>query len=299
MNAAAHVEAAYDSTMTYLLVFATAACVLLLCLFFPETVAAVRQWIRKRLTASTRRGVDHMQLVRGSACRSWGATWRTIHRVAYGIVATRKLASLLAGLALIPPLLALTFAAGTIELDGFERHQGPSKGAMPVVAALLEGEHLAPPLPLPPELFTTRDVVTVRPALATASRAWELLDDAFSQKLLLVYRSMKDQYGYEMVLLEGYRSPERQNELAAAGSHVTNAAAWQSYHQYGLAADSAFLKDGRVVISERDPWAMRGYELFGDLAAAAGLTWGGNWKMADLGHVEWRKAGARTRNSDP
>jgi peptidoglycan L-alanyl-D-glutamate endopeptidase CwlK len=187
----------------------------------------------------------------------------------------------------------LTFAAGTIELDGFERHLGPSKDAMPVVAALLEGEHLAPPLPLPPELFTTREVITVRPALATASRAWELLDDAFSQKLLQVYRSMKDQYGYEMVLLEGYRSPERQNELAAAGSHVTNAAAWQSYHQYGLAADSAFLKDGRVVISERDAWAMRGYQLFGEVAAAAGLTWGGNWKMADLGHVEWRRPRAR------
>jgi peptidoglycan LD-endopeptidase CwlK len=295
VNAAVHVEVAHDSTMTYLIVFAVAACVLLLGLFFPETVAAVRQWTRERFTATTRRGADHVRLAHGSLSRSRGAAWQTIRRVAYDITARRKLVSLLIGIALVPPLLTLTFATGTIELDGYEPYQGASKDATPVVVALLEGEHLAPPLPLPPEMFTTRDVVTVRPALATASRAWELLDDAFSQKLLQAYRLMKDQYGYEMVLLEGYRSPERQNELAATGSHVTNAAAWQSYHQYGLAADSAFLKDGRVVISERDPWAMRGYQLFGEVAAAAGLTWGGNWKMADFGHVEWRRAGARKR----
>ena len=293
------IEATDDSTMTYLIVLAVAACGVILGMLFPETVAAVRQWTRERFTASTRLGADHLRLARGSVLRSWSATWQSMRRVAYDIVAGHKVASLLTGLALIPPILALTLAAGTIELDGFERHQGLSKNAMPVVAALLEGEYLTPPLSLPPELFTTREVVTVRPALATASRAWELLDDAFIQKLLQVYRSMRDQYGYEMVLLEGYRSPERQDELAAAGSHVTNAAAWQSYHQYGLAADSAFLKDGRVVISERDPWAMRGYQLFGEVAAAAGLTWGGNWTMADLGHVEWRKAGVRTRNSDP
>jgi peptidoglycan L-alanyl-D-glutamate endopeptidase CwlK len=279
--------------MTYLVVVAMAACVVLLGLFFPEVFASVRQWIRERFTSSTRRGANHVRFAHGSVSRHCGAAWRATRSMASDIVASRTLVVVLAGLAVIPPIVALTFSAGTVELDGFERHHGSSKGAMPVVAALLDGEHLAAPLPLPPEMFTSRDVVTVRPALATASRAWELMDDAFSQKLLQVYRLMKDQYGYEMVLLEGYRSPERQNELAAAGSHVTNAAAWQSYHQYGLAADSAFLKDGRVVISERDPWAMRGYRLFGEVAAAAGLTWGGGWKMADLGHVEWRRAGVR------
>jgi peptidoglycan L-alanyl-D-glutamate endopeptidase CwlK len=59
-----------------------------------------------------------------------------------------------------------------------------------------------------------------------------------------------------------------------------------SYHQYGLAADSAFFRDGKVVISERDPWAMRGYQLYGEIAAQVGLTWGGSWKMQDYGHVE-------------
>jgi peptidoglycan L-alanyl-D-glutamate endopeptidase CwlK len=115
-----------------------------------------------------------------------------------------------------------------------------------------------------------------------------LLDPDFTQRLLLVFKVMRDRYGYEMVLLEGYRSPERQNRLADAGSHVTNARAFQSWHQFGLAGDCAFLRNGKVVISEKDPWAMRGYQLYGQVAEATGMTWGGRWKMMDFGHVELR-----------
>lgn len=99
---------------------------------------------------------------------------------------------------------------------------------------------------------------------------------------------MAEKHGYTMVLIEGYRTPERQNALAAIGAHVTRARAYQSYHQHGLAADSAFLSDGKIVISEKNPWAMRGYQLFGEVAESVGLTWGGNWQMMDLGHVELR-----------
>ena len=62
-----------------------------------------------------------------------------------------------------------------------------------------------------------------------------------------------------------------------------------SYHQHGLAADFAFLRDGRIVISEQDPWAMRGYALLGEIAEATGLTWGGRWSLKDYGHVELRR----------
>ncbi len=158
-----------------------------------------------------------------------------------------------------------------------------------VVGALLQGEQLVPPPPLPPEVFTTAEVESVRPQLSSADRRWDLLDADFRQRLLLAYRLMKEEQGYEMALIEGYRSPERQNMLAGLGAQVTNAAAWQSYHQYGLAADSAFLRDGKLVITERDPWAMKGYELYGDIAQRVGLTWGGRWQNRDLGHVELRK----------
>jgi peptidoglycan L-alanyl-D-glutamate endopeptidase CwlK len=167
------------------------------------------------------------------------------------------------------------------------------------IAVLLEGEQLAPPPPLPPEVFTTREVELVRPDVIHASRNWGLLDVEFTQRLLVVYKLMKERHGYEMVLIEGYRSPERQARLFEQGAHVTQAGANMSYHQYGLAADSAFFRDGKVVISERDPWAMRGYQLYGEIAAQVGLTWGGNWKMQDYGHVELRRPGVLGRTLTP
>jgi peptidoglycan L-alanyl-D-glutamate endopeptidase CwlK len=159
------------------------------------------------------------------------------------------------------------------------------------IEALLAGERLVPPPPIPPEAFTTREVELVRPNLVNASRNWDLLDPDFRQRLLLAYQIMRDQYGYQMALIEGYRSPERQQELSEKGPSVTNASAYQSYHQYGLAADNAFIRDGKIVISEKDPWAMRGYQLYGETAERVGLTWGGRWKLMDLGHVEYHKPG--------
>lgn len=167
------------------------------------------------------------------------------------------------------------------------------------IASLLAGERLVPPAPLPPEVFTTREVELARPMARFASRDWDLLDQDFAQRLLMVYRIMREQHGYEMVLIEGFRSPQRQEQLAAMGGHVTKVGAFRSYHQFGLAADSAFLRHGKVVISEKDTWAMRGYELYGEVAASLGLTWGGGWKnLKDLGHVELRRPGVLRRSSD-
>jgi peptidoglycan L-alanyl-D-glutamate endopeptidase CwlK len=162
------------------------------------------------------------------------------------------------------------------------------------VAELLRGERLVAPPSLPPELFTTREVEQVRPMTATASRQWELLQDGFRQRLLMVFKQMREQHGYEMVLLEGYRSPERQAALAALGPSVTRAGPFESLHQQGMAADCAFMRDGRILISERDAWAMRGYEKYGEVARGLGLTWGGDWRsLKDYGHIEWRVATAR------
>jgi len=103
---------------------------------------------------------------------------------------------------------------------------------------------------------------------------------------------MRERHGYEMALIEGYRSPERQNQLAALGKQVTQVGAFGSYHQVGLAADCGFLRNGRLVISEQDPWAARGYELYGEVARSTGMVWGGGWRsLKDLGHVELRRPG--------
>lgn len=187
----------------------------------------------------------------------------------------------------VPPLLALMLS-GRSMLSGYD---SDSRAINEQIAGLLQGEQLTAPVPPPPLAFTTAEVTLVRPMLDSANRNWQLLDPAFAQRLLLVFRIMKDRHGYDMAILEGYRSPERQNALAAAGPSVTNAKAFQSYHQFGLAADCAFLRDGKLVISEKDPWAMRGYQLYGVVAEAAGLTWGGRWTMMDFGHSELRLPG--------
>lgn len=172
-------------------------------------------------------------------------------------------------------------------LDAFEAERAQDPDAL--VATLLRGEQLVPPPPLPPEVFTTAEVELLRPQLAGADRKWEQLHADFRQRLLLAFKLMRERHGYEMALIEGYRSPERQTLLQSLGPSVTNAGAFQSYHQYGLAADCAFLRDGQLVISERDPWAMRGYVLWGEIAESIGLTWGGRWTLMDFGHVELRQ----------
>jgi peptidoglycan L-alanyl-D-glutamate endopeptidase CwlK len=210
-----------------------------------------------------------------------------VHRVLSFL--KRRYLLLLAAMVLltVPPLLALMLS-GRSMLSGYD---SDTHAINDQIAGLLQGEQLTAPTPPPPLVFTTAEVTLVRPMLDSANRNWQLLDPAFAQRLLLVFRIMKERHGYDMAILEGYRSPERQNTLAAAGPSVTNAKAFQSYHQFGLAADCAFLRDGKLVISEKDPWAMRGYQLYGVAAETAGLTWGGRWTMMDFGHTELRVPG--------
>ncbi len=197
----------------------------------------------------------------------------------------------------IPPLSAWWWGTRTPSARSLEAFDEAPARQPSLVGNLLAGEQLVPPEPLPPDVFTTAEVEIVRPMLALADRRWEQMDPAFVQRLLSVFKVMKDEHGYDMALLEGYRSPERQARLAQMGAHVTNAGAWQSYHQFGVAADCAFYRDGKLVISEKDPWAMRGYQLYGEVAERMGLVWGGRWKMMDFGHVEWRRPGLKLGNT--
>lgn len=51
--------------------------------------------------------------------------------------------------------------------------------------------------------------------------------------------------GITAELFEGFRTPERQEELYFSKPPVTKARAWQSYHQYGLCGDVCFYQDGK------------------------------------------------------
>ena len=206
-----------------------------------------------------------------------------------------KFIALAAPLILVPIVLALVLG----QRSALPAYQPVNALPDAQIAALLKGEQLVPPVALPPLAFATQEVELVRPMLATASRNWGLLHPEFTQRLLLVFKIMKERHGYDMAILEGYRSPARQDMLAGMGGQVTNARAFQSWHQYGLAADCAFLRDGKLVISEKEPWAMRGYQLYGEVAESLGMTWGGRWKMMDFGHTELRMRGVMQRAPAP
>jgi peptidoglycan L-alanyl-D-glutamate endopeptidase CwlK len=252
--------------------------------FFLQTLAGVGLRAHKSFERMARlqgEGVVKIRQTGGHSLRNVMAFARQHYLLCIGGLA----------LILIPPALAFW--------SGFDMTLGDyipsSRQANDQVVVLMEGEQLAPPPALPPAVFATVEVAQERPMLVTASRKWDEMDPVFTQTLLQIFKVMKERHGYEMAILEGYRSPERQNKLAAMGASVTNAAAYQSWHQYGLAADCAFLRNGKIVISEKDPWAMRGYALYGQVAESFGLTWGGRWKMMDFGHAELRRAGVMKR----
>lgn len=280
-----------DMQTGWVLLFFLLGCSVLALLVFPSWWGALRARARGLWQGGLRQGRHWGQRAQTGQARLAGgmaqqahaaqAWWRSRWTWALGSVAL-----LMAPIGLV---LSLNLSSPRT-LDGFDDRIDPGNLH---VAHLLQGEQLVPPPPLPPDVFTTAEVEIVRPMLSSADRRWDQMDPEFVQRVLTIFKIMKEEHGYDMALLEGYRSPERQAMLAAKGSHVTMAGAFQSYHQVGLAVDCAFYRNGKLIISERDPWAMRGYQLYGQVAEQMGMTWGGRWKMMDLGHLEWRKPGAK------
>lgn len=117
--------------------------------------------------------------------------------------------------------------------------------------------------------------------------AYRGLDQEFREKLDVLERRLLEA-GIRVKLTCGYRSHEEQNRLyargrTAPGTVVTNARGGYSWHNYGLAADYAFVVGGRL--TWEGPWS-----IFGCIARECGLEWGGDWKkFSDRPHVQWRK----------
>ncbi|GAB2627524.1 M15 family metallopeptidase [Novilysobacter erysipheiresistens] len=207
----------------------------------------------------------------------------------------------------IPPLVILQLRQ-QVTLDGFEG--GTAVASDGHVLELLRGERLAPPPELPPAVFVAAEAELLRSAgtvasageapqaISGADRKWNRIDPAFQQRVLAIYQVMREQYGYQMVLVEGYRSPERQAALARKGGSTTRAGAGQSCHQYGLAVDSALYRDGKLQWDMGDAWTRRGYFLYGRLAQEAGLEWGGSWRsIKDYVHLELKTACREARRA--
>ncbi|MHA7880370.1 MAG: M15 family metallopeptidase [Saccharospirillum sp.] len=96
----------------------------------------------------------------------------------------------------------------------------------------------------------------------------EHLHPAFRAKASSVLDSLAEE-GLPFRIFEGYRSPQRQRYLYAqgrtrAGAIVTKAKPWQSYHQYGVAADFVLYENGRWCWDDRGKrrkWWQRLHEI--------------------------------------
>ena len=113
------------------------------------------------------------------------------------------------------------------------------------------------------------------------------LDTEFRTKLGIFEKRLLES-GIRVKLVSGYRSIEEQNRLYALGRTkpgriVTKARGGHSWHNFGLAADYAFISGGQLTWD--GPW-----KLFGRIARECGLEWGGDWrKFPDRPHVQWRR----------
>lgn len=104
--------------------------------------------------------------------------------------------------------------------------------------------------------------------------------------------------GFPMIVTDGVRTTAQQQALyakgrTAPGKKVTNVdgVTKKSNHQpkddgYGHAVDCCFLDErGKPSWDDAHPW-----RLYGEMAVALGLTWGGNWKtLVDKPHIELPK----------
>jgi len=94
--------------------------------------------------------------------------------------------------------------------------------------------------------------------------------------------------GHAVRIVEGYRTFERQTELynqgrTTAGAIVTNAKAGESLHNYGVAVDFVFRREGYNASSTL--WA-----LLGKVGKDQGFTWGGDWQgFVDRPHFELKQ----------
>ncbi|MGI8668473.1 MAG: M15 family metallopeptidase [Aridibacter sp.] len=92
--------------------------------------------------------------------------------------------------------------------------------------------------------------------------------------------------GYTLIVAEGYRTPEKQNEYYAQGrtkrgSIITYKKGNEGKHTQGKAVDFDFVINGKQSNSNNNNWS-----IIGKIAKQLGLIWGGDWKFRDYRHVE-------------
>jgi len=117
---------------------------------------------------------------------------------------------------------------------------------------------------------------------------WDGVHPELRLRLETIQALMREE-GFDVRLMEGFRSDARQAKLMANGAGVTQVGAGRSCHNHGFAADMVIFVRGRPSWDLTHSHVRDGYVRFGALATAAGLRWGGAWSdFQDMPHVELR-----------
>lgn len=112
---------------------------------------------------------------------------------------------------------------------------------------------------------------TYNKVLEKVNRNYQLLAPFLVDKIHDAFEACRRE-GYEPQVFEGFRSPRRQDVLFSQNvpgkKWVTNARAWQSFHNYGLAFDIAFRDKGKWSWDKSFPW-----EKVGQIISSHGIEW--------------------------
>lgn len=105
------------------------------------------------------------------------------------------------------------------------------------------------------------------------------------------YKKLREILSPEWQVYNGLRSFVEQEKLYAIGRTtgtigviVTRSVPGMSYHNYGLAMDWAYFKEGYKM---QDPWELAPWKEYSDaLEKVGGMTWGGHFIHADKPHCQ-------------
>ena len=126
-----------------------------------------------------------------------------------------------------------------------------------------------PPAPAPPPLSAE----AINPEKRDADL--DHLHPVVRRKVVAVQKKL-DQENIPMRVFEAFRAPERQAFLyakgrTAPGKKVTNAEPWESYHQYGVAADFVRFENGGWNWNNSTPAQKQQWDRFHEIARGEGL----------------------------
>lgn len=133
---------------------------------------------------------------------------------------------------------------------------------------------------MPPERTIVLDEITIVTTRPERFTSLDFLQQPFRDSVVLFLKDCET-HGITLMIVETYRTPERQDRLKKRGRSRLRGD--QSKHQHGLAIDVVPTKHGKFIWHDQKLWLR-----IGKLGEARGLRWGGRWSRPfDPGHFEY------------